>query len=129
MSEPKIFDSLLHGAGSIIASFSVALGLATLNTINSVSHEMVRLQEQVAGIKSELSDIRGDFDKQIKVQGDQIKSLSERIDRLEGKDFKPQSRINSQELTLVTHNARSRYSCRVCRERGGCRVTTCSDPN
>lgn len=128
MSNPNYFDSLLNGAANIIASISVALGLATLTTINNVSHEVVRLQEQMASIKSELSDARGDFEKDLKTQEEHIRQIKERLDRLEGKKTQGHSIVKSQQLAHINLIQATQYSCRVCREGHGCRTTTCSDP-
>ena len=129
MSDSKFIDALFNSAGSVIASFSVALGLATLSTINGVSHEMVRLQEQLAGIKNELGDIRGDFDKEVKAQNEQIKSLQQRVDRLENKRFQTQSNLKGYDLTSISVRNTPQYSCYVCSENKGCWVTTCSEPS
>ncbi|HAX75761.1 MAG TPA: hypothetical protein DCY88_07980 [Cyanobacteria bacterium UBA11372] len=121
-----ILESLVNGAGSIVASFSVALGLATLSTINNVSHEVVRLQEQIASVKSELSDIRNDVKKDLEAQEEQIKGLKERLDRIENR--KSQVSFRGQ-LATIGFQQSTGFTCRVCRENGGCRVTNCSEPH
>lgn len=125
----NLFESLLNSAGNIIAGISVALGLATLTTINNVSHEVVRLQEQMASIKSELSDVRGDFGKDLRIHEEQIKQIEKRLDQLEKSRIQVQPfDKDQQQLTHVNFVRAVQHSCRVCREGHGCRTTTCSDP-
>ena len=124
-STNTLFESLISGAGNIVASFSVALGLATLTTVNNVSHEVVRLQEQIAFVKAELSDIRNDVQKDLRLQEEQIKNLRERLERIENK----KTQIGfSRQATNITYQFSTGFTCRVCRENRGCRVTNCSEP-
>ena len=62
---------------------NVAIAVSVWNNVNQASQDIIRIQEQTASIRAEISFIRSDTSKNIEIQNNDLKAIQQRLSRLE----------------------------------------------